>query len=121
MPQTLPAGAGLDAVLKLCGRAPEFIQAYADPTAHRTSHMLDRLMDHMDRVFSHAHYFHGHLMTMEYSVRAEALLANFLPYSPRAAVAKEYQSPAHQLNGFVYHEKWLHNLLVSASLGGYRQ
>ena len=119
--QTLPAGAGLDAVLKLCGRAPEFIQAYAYPTAHRTSNMLDRLMDHMDRVFYGARYFHGHLMTMEYSVRAGALLSNFLPYSPRAAVAEQYHSPAHKLNGFVYHEKWLHNLLVSASLGGYRQ
>jgi hypothetical protein len=32
--QTLPAGSGLDAVLKLCGRAPEFIRAYAYPTAH---------------------------------------------------------------------------------------
>lgn len=119
--QTLPAGSGLDAVLKLCGRAPEFIQAYAYPTTHRTSNMLDRLMDHMDRVFYHARYFHGHLMTMEYSVRAGALLSNFLPYSPRAAVAAHYQSPAHKLNGFVYHEKWLHNLLVSASMGGYRR
>jgi hypothetical protein len=118
--QTLPAGAGLDAVLKLCGRAPEFIQAYAYPTAHRTSNMLDRLMDHMDRVFYGARYFHGHLMTMEYSVRAGALLSNFLPYSPRAAVTAQYHSPAHKLNGFVYHDKWLHNLLVSASLGGYR-
>jgi hypothetical protein len=119
--KALPAGSGLDAVLKLCGRAPEFIRAYAYPTAHRTSNMLDRLMDHMDRVFYHAHYFHGHLMTMECSVRAGALLANFLPYSPRAAVAAQYHSPAHKLNGFVYHENWLHNLLVSASLGGYRQ
>lgn len=119
--KTLPAGAGLDAVLKLCGRAPEFIRAYTYPTAHRTSNMLDRLMDHMDRVFYHAHYFHGHIMTMEYSVRAGALLSNFLPYGPRAAVADQYQSPAHKLNGFVYHENWLHNLLVSASMGGYRQ
>lgn len=119
--QTLPVGPGLDAVLKLCGRAPEFIKAYAYPTAHRTSNMLDRLMDHMDRVFYQARYFHGHLMTAEYSVRAGALLANFLPYCPRAAVSKKYHSPAHQLNGFVYHDQWLHNLLISASMGGYRQ
>ena len=119
--KTLPAGAGLDAVLKLCERAPEFIRAYAYPTAHRTSNMLDRLMDHMDRVFYNARYFHGHLMTMEYSVRSGALLSNFLPYSPRAAVAEQYQSPAHKLNGSVYHKNWLHNLLVSASMGGYQQ
>ncbi|MBU0494123.1 MAG: hypothetical protein KKB13_19925 [Chloroflexi bacterium] len=83
--------------------------------------MLDRLMDHMDRRFYAAHYFHGHLMTAEYAVRAGALLGNFLPYCPRAAAAQQYQSPAHKLNGFVYHDNWLHNLLISASMGGYRQ
>ena len=119
--QTIPPGPGLDAILKLCARAPEFIKAYEYPTAHRTSNMLDRLMNHMDRLFYTARYFHGHLMTAEYSVRAGALLDNFLPYCPRATVAARYQSPAHKLNGFVYHENWLHNLLVSASMGGYRQ
>jgi hypothetical protein len=29
--------------------------------------------------------------------------------------------PAEKLNGFRYHDNWLENLLVSASLGGYRQ
>ena len=115
---TLPAGAGLQAVLKLCARAPQFAQAYDHPTAHRTSNMLDRRMDHMDRRFYSAHYFHGHLMTAELAVRAEALLVNFLPYCPRTAIAKQYRSPAHKLNGFVYHDNWLHNLLISASMGG---
>jgi hypothetical protein len=119
--QTLPPGPGLDAILKLCAQAPLFIKAYEYPTAHRTSNMLDRLMDHMDRLLYTARYFHGHLMTAEHTVRAEALLANFLPYCPRAAVAAHYQSPAHKLNGFVYHQNWLHNLQISASMGGYRQ
>jgi hypothetical protein len=114
----LPAGAALEAVLKLCARAPQFAQAYDHPTAHRTSNMLDRRMDHMARRFYSAHYFHGHLMTAEYAVRAEALLVNFLPYCPRAAIAEQYRSPAHKLNGFVYHDNWLHNLLISASMGG---
>jgi len=30
-------------------------------------------------------------------------------------------SPAHKLNGFVYHDSWLQNLLVSASMGGHRR
>lgn len=115
---TLPVGKGLEAVLKLCTRAPQFGQAYDYPTAHRTSNMLDRRMDHMDRRFYNAHYFHGHLMTAEYAVRAEALLVNFLPYCPRAAVAAKYQSPAHKLNNSVYHDNWLYNLLISASMGG---
>jgi hypothetical protein len=119
--QTLPSGPGLDAILKLCAQAPEFIKAYEYPTAHRTSNMLDRLMDHMDRIFYQARYFHGHLITAEYSVRAGALLANFLPYCPRTTVAAHYQSPANKLNGFVYHKNWLHNLLISASMGGFRQ
>lgn len=119
--QTLPTGAALTAVLKLCARAPEFVKAYALPMAHRTSNMLDCLMDHMDRRLYAARYFHGHLMSAEYAVRADALLSNFLPYYPRAAVAKQFASPAHKLNGFVYHANWLHNLLISASMGGYRQ
>lgn len=119
--QTLPPGTSLTAVLKLCVRAPEFVKAYALPMAHRTSNMLDRLMDHMNRRLYLARYFHGHLMTAEYAVRADALLSNFLPYCPRAAVAQRFSSPAHKLNGFVYHGNWLHNLLISASMGGYRQ
>jgi len=97
--------------------------AYAYPTAHRTSNMLDRLMDHLDRRFYAAHYFHGQLLTADAGrvVRAGALLGNFLPYCPRAAAAQNYQSPAHKLNGLVYHDNWLHNLLISASMGGYRQ
>ena len=60
-------------------------------------------------------------MTAEYAVRGWALLHNFLPYCPRTLSATKYQSPAHQLNGFVYHDNWLQNLLVSASMGGYRR
>ncbi len=115
---TLPAGPGLAAVLKLCDQAAHFAHAYAHPTAYRTSNMLDRRMDHLDRRFYSAHYFHGHLMTAELTGRAEALLVNFLPYCPRAAIAKQYHAPAHKLNGFVYHDNWLHNLLISASMGG---
>jgi hypothetical protein len=83
--------------------------------------MLDRHMDWMDRCFYSAHYFHGHLMTMELAVRGGALLHNFTPYCPRAAIAQHFISPAHRVNGFVYHENWLQNLLVSASRGGFRQ
>jgi hypothetical protein len=118
--QTLEAGPGLEAILKLCDRAPAYAQAYEYPSAYRTSNMLDRQMDRMDRCFYSAKYFHGHLMTAEYGVRSWALLHNFLPYCPRAGSAATYQSPAHKLNGFVYHDNWLQNLLVSASMGGFR-
>ncbi len=29
-------------------------------------------------------------------------------------------SPFHDLNGFVYHQNWLHNLLIASSIGGLR-
>ena len=80
--------------------------------------MLDRLLDPLDRCLYSARYFHGHLMSAEYQVRAWALLHNFQPYCPRAKIRETYQSPFHKLNGFVYHDNWLQNLLVASSLGG---
>jgi len=118
---TLPVGTGLEAVVKLCNKEAEFVLAYDHPRAYRTSNMLDRHLEPLDRYLDGRKYFHGHLLAAEYGVRAWALLHNFQPYCPRARVADQYQSPAHKLNGFVYHENWLHNLLISASMGGYRQ
>lgn len=118
---SLPDGTALDAILKLCGKAPSFLLAYQYPSAYRTSNMIDRHMAPMDRYLSSSKYFHGHLLSAEYGIRAWALLHNYWPYCPRAKVAAKYQSPAHKLNGRVYHPNWLHNLLISASMGGYRQ
>ena len=119
--QTIPAGTGLDAILKLCIKAPLFLIAYDHPEAYRTSNMIDRHMEPMDRYLYSCRYFHGHLMSAEYHIRAWALLHNFRPYCPRSEISSAYRSRAHRLNGFVYHENWLENLLVSASMGGYRR
>ncbi|KAF5415077.1 MAG: hypothetical protein C5S48_06900 [Candidatus Methanogaster sp.] len=78
-------------------------------------------MDPMERYLYGCRYFHGHLMSAEYSTRPWALLHNFHPYSPRAKVKQTYESPAHKFNNFVYHDNRLHNLLISSSIGGYRQ
>ncbi len=107
-----------DAVVKLCDNAYRFTPAYQHPQAHRTSNMLDRHLDKMDRYLYSWRYFHGHLCSAERSIRAWALAHNFLPYCPRTPVSKRFFSPAHKLNGFVYRDNWLENLLVSASLGG---
>jgi hypothetical protein len=50
------------------------------------------------------------------------LLINFAPWSPQAVRANggKGRSPAERLNQHRYHDNWLHNLLVSASLAGYR-
>jgi hypothetical protein len=108
----------LEAVLKLCAKADRFVLAYAHPLAHRTSNMLDRHMNPMARWLDGTRFFHGHWSSSERSIRAWALLNNFGPYCPRAKISQTYSSPAHKLNGFVYHQNWLHNLLIATSISG---
>ena len=53
-------------------------------------------------------------------LRGWALLLNFRPYAPRSNQPRTHDSPAHRLNGKRYHEHWLHNLMASTSLMGFR-
>ena len=108
-------GASKAAIDKLCSKTGDFLLAFQHPDAYRTSNMIDRHMEPMDRCLYSARYFHGHLMSAEFQIRGWALLHNFRPYCPRSKIRKKFQSPAHQLNGFVYHHNWLHNLLISTS------
>lgn len=82
--------------------------------------VLDRHMEPMARWLAGGRYFHGHLQAAELRTRSWAVLHNFRPYCPRATVSKTFSSPAHQLNGFVYRENWLENLLVSSSCQQFR-
>jgi hypothetical protein len=116
--QATVSGTALEAINKLCAKVDRFLLAFDHPEAHRTSNMIDRHMQPMARWLESARFFHGHLTSAELQVRAWALLHNFGPYCPRAKVAQAYKSPAHKLNGRVYHDNWLHNLLISASLAG---
>jgi len=111
-------GYGLEAVRKLCAKTDRCVVAYEHPLAHRTRNLLDRHMNSMARWLDSARFFHGHWVSAERSVRAWALFHNFGPYCPRAQVSQTYSSPAHKLNGFVYHQNWLHNLLIATSLSG---
>ena len=108
----------LEAVRKLCAKTERFALAYDHPLAHRTSNMLDRHMNAMARWLDSARFFHGHWTSAERSIRAWALLHDFGPYCPRSKASQNYSSPAHKLNGFVYHQNWLHNLLIATSLSG---
>lgn len=112
------SGPALEAVNKLCARADNFALAFEHPAAFRTSNMIDRHMIPLDRWLVNARYFHGHWHSAELQIRAWALFHNFMPYSPRANVRKQAISPVHRLNGSVYHDNWLHNLLVSTSCVG---
>jgi hypothetical protein len=112
----------VEQVRKLCGRAREYGRAYAHPGGHRTSNMLDRVMRAMNRYFDGGQHLHGSAAVCQRHVRAWALLHNFRPWHPAVARANGgHHSPAVRLNQHRYQDNWLHNLLVSASLAGYRR
>ncbi len=99
---------------KLCRRAAQFKVAYQFPMAHRTSNMADRLMNHQDRLLYTMQYFHGDKESARLYLRSMALVWNFHPYGARTrSDCSERMSPFTDLNGFRYHDNWLHNLLVA--------
>jgi hypothetical protein len=111
----------LEQVKKLCGRTREYGEAYRHTGGHRTSNMLDRVMRSMNRYYDDGQHLHGTEPAAERHCRAWALLYNFRPWHPaRVRANKGWRSPAERLNQHRYHDNWLHHLLVSASLGGYR-
>jgi hypothetical protein len=111
-------GSALQSIQKLCLKADQFVLAFEHPNAYRTSNMIDRHMLPMDRWLFHTQSFHGHLSSAEKAVRAWAIFHSFWEYSPRANIRKKFKSPAHKINGFVYHDNWLHNMLISTSIAG---
>lgn len=111
-------GPALDAVHKLCAKADQFALTFDYPSAYRTSNMIDRHMIPLDRWLFASRHFHGHWRSAELHIRAWVLFHDFMPFSPRAKIRQRAISPAHHLNGFVYHENWLHNLLISTSCAG---
>lgn len=115
------SGIVLEKVVDLCEKRDRWLVAYQQPGCHRTSNMLDRLMRSMNRYFDNGQHLHGSLNSSKRHCRSWALLHNFAPWCP-AATRKNagWRSPAERLGNHRYHENWLHNLLVSASLGGYR-
>jgi len=112
----------LEQVEKFCKRKREYAEAYDHPGGHRTSNMLDRVMRSMNRYFEDCQHLHGGKEACERHCRAWALLFNFRPWHPATARAnQDWRSPAERLNEHRYHDHWLQNLLVSASLGGFRR
>ncbi len=77
-------------------------------------------MNRLYRLMYAGRGLHGHQGSSELRLRGWALLQNFRPYAPRGKNPRAFDSPAHRLNGKRYHEHWLHNLMVSTSLMGFR-
>ena len=105
---------------KLDAHKDEYARAYENVGCHRTSNMVDRLMNRLYRLLYAGRGLHGHQKSSELRLRGWALLLNFRPFAPRGSRPREHQSPAHRLNGKKYHDHWLHNLQISASMGGFR-
>jgi hypothetical protein len=114
-------GVVLEKVLDLCRKRDRWSIAYRHPDGHRTSNMLDRLMRGMNRYFDHGQHLHGSRGACRLHCRAWALLWNFAPWHPATTRENdEWRCPAERLNRHRYHEDWLQNLTISASLAGYR-
>jgi hypothetical protein len=110
----------LGKLAKLRHHLSSYAVAYYFPGSHRTSNMLDRVMQRMDRFLFSMQYFHGTLQAATHSIRGWSLIFNFAPWNPYTIHKNGFQSPAERLNQSRYHDCWLQNLLISASLGGYR-
>ena len=108
-------------ILKLCKKKNRWMEHLDFPMAHKTSNMMDRLMRSMNRHAFNSQMFHSNISSTSKNFRAFALLYNFAPSCSAAwDESEKLTSPAARLNGFVYHDDWLQNLLISASLGGFR-
>jgi len=81
-------------IKKLRGNLPQFSQTYDFPGAHRTSNMVDRLMQRMDRHLFSTKYFHGTMKSANLSIRAWALIQNFAPLNPWTVRQKGYTCPS---------------------------
>jgi hypothetical protein len=114
-------GVVLETTLDLGSQRDRWSVAYGHPGGHRTSNMLDRIMRGMNRYFDQGQHLHGSREACRWHCRAWALLHNFAPWH-RATARKNqgWRCPAERLNQHRYHDCWLQNLLISASLGRYR-
>ena len=111
----------LKPIKKLKKNISDYSKAYDLPGCLRTSNMVDRLMQRMDRHLFSTFYFHGNLASAELSIRGWALIHNFAPCNPTSVKKHNgWRSPAERLNQFRYHDSWLQNLLISASMRGFR-
>ncbi|MGH9907102.1 MAG: hypothetical protein ACRD8U_16145, partial [Pyrinomonadaceae bacterium] len=114
-------GAVQEMTYKLYKQSPRYVKAYEQAGCARTTNCVDRLMNQQDRVLYSMRYLHGKGKTARLALRAMALQWNFHPYGRRLRSASpERLSPFADLNGFQYHDNWLHNLLIAASLGGHK-
>ncbi|MBV8384837.1 MAG: hypothetical protein JOZ63_19785 [Planctomycetaceae bacterium] len=109
-------------VLSLGAKRGAFVRAYAPPGCHRTSDPVDRLLRRLDDHLDCMQHLHGRQAAAEQRLRGWALIhnsASMCPWTVRET--PDLRSPAERLNGKRCHPEWPQNLIISASLGGYRR
>ncbi len=105
------------ALQKLCSKRAWFTPAYDYNKAHRTSNMVDRLINRVDRRLTTGKWWRGSIASAEKNLRAFCLIQNFCPYCPW--VQKKYNgkaSASERLNNHKYCDNWLENLLIATSV-----
>jgi hypothetical protein len=108
-----------DKLAKVKTLAPNLKQTFDHPKAARTSNAVDRMMNYQDRRLFAMQYFHGTISSAQRELRSMAILWNFHLYIPKVRKRAPYaKTPFEALNGFCYHDHWLRNLLIAASLNG---
>ena len=116
--QSQPLGDSVKEKLRdICDNAVAFKAAYRYPGSHRTSNGLERWMNYQHRLLFTMQYFHGTRPNATLYVRAMALLWNFHPYGRRTQ--QKYgpgMSPFERINQFRYHDNWLENMMIAASM-----
>jgi hypothetical protein len=108
-------------VLKLCKKKDSFIASYDFDNAYRTSNMVDRLMDFLDKFLYNRKYMKGKKETAQKSITAFCITHNFRPYAPETEKRRNVRSPFEKMNGFQYHNNWLENMLIATSRNGFRK
>jgi len=87
----------------------------------KPSNPVDRLLRRLDYRLYGTQHLHGTTAAAEQGLRGWALIHNFALSCPETVRGSPgLRSSAERLNGMQYHPEWLRNLLISASLGGYR-
>ncbi len=92
-------------ISKLRKNIKSFSSAYDFPGAHRTSNMIDRLMQRMHRHLFSTQYFHGSLASAELGIRGWVLINNFAPWNPWTIKKHDgLRCPAERISKFRYHD-----------------
>ena len=94
--------------------------AYRHPGCYRTSNGLERLMNYQHRLLWTMQYFHGTPQSAHPSMYGRwRWCGTSIPMGEKTQQKEgRYTSPFERINQFRYHDNWLENMMIAASLRG---